>query len=260
MRKGAVGGLALLAGAFALAGAFGFTLYAARPIAIDAKTHCPIAGPSGDLTLILVDASSAPPASAAANLRALVSRFLGEQDSFAEIRIAALAGSGEDGKGALTPVLTLCAPERPDRANPLVRNRDQLRAQWRDDFERPALRALARAESRDESTDSPILEALAAFAAQTGLAERKGRRRVIVTTDLIERGPQWRLDLDPALWPDAKAIAARFARDQDWAGVAVEILTPPPTQAALAARQSRRQDWWRAFFTTLGAEANFAPL
>lgn len=277
MRKGTLTGIALLVLAVCMAGGFLYALNASRPPVVDAETRCPALPLRGGLTLILVDSTSALSPESARALRAHVKMALADIPGFGEVRVGALSGgagsrgkavAARPGESRLLWLLTRCAPERVDEANPLISNRDKLAAAWISDFESPVLRAVGRARSRAESADSRIVAALRMAAAQSEFGERSGKRRVILASDLIERNGEWGLDQPEASWPEPADIAARFFAESqagdrgnnDWSEVEITAFVLPRPAAALPGRAERREEWWRAFFSALGAEGRIVPL
>lgn len=180
----------LLGGVFA---AIGFVLIASlaatvywvkgRHIALDDR-NCPRKGPRA-VHMILIDRSDPISSFQAQHIRQIVQRLKAEAAFGTRFDIYTFEG---DAINEFPPVLSVCAPGRPEDANELIENPERVRKKYEESFATvvdKAINDLLQATSRP---NSPILESLRA-AAQTSFGNFDAGQialRATLVSDMVQ--------------------------------------------------------------------------
>ena len=149
----AVVGLALLGALIAAS----FWVKTSR-IAIDEATNCPLAGPLA-VHAIIIDQSDRISGQQAQQVRQLLTKVRRDAAFGTRFDIYTFEGNATD---ELHPRLAVCAPGKPEDANELYENPDQIRKTYEEKFARIVDNALDALLQTDTLPNSPIIESIRA--------------------------------------------------------------------------------------------------
>jgi hypothetical protein len=215
----------------------------------DALTSCPIDEPPSGYTALVVDKTDGM---SERQLRRLES----ERD-----RLLSKVGPGEmvsiyvvDDRTSpvLDPELALCSPGAGRDANPLYQNPGKHEARFQERFAERLAAVVAELERPRSSARSPILEAIHAVASSPEFERSRGRRELVVVSDLLQNVPELSHYSGVPRFEDFResAYAASVAADLRGAEVRVIYLRRPED---LRAQNDAHRTFWKSVFEESGA-------
>lgn len=180
-------GTALVTFVVAVFGVAGY-LYFMRSAGLD-KRFCPVAGPAGQIVLLVdkTDPLDFTQKQAFENsLEALVTR--GVPPGY----LLSVFVLGEDYKATAAPIFEECNPGDGAGASELNSNRAHLKRRFEEGFREPISRLLDELETKRSSRYSPIFEMLGMVSINGFRKENvSGPRRLIIVSDMLHNTPEY---------------------------------------------------------------------
>jgi hypothetical protein len=187
--KWLIGSIVLAIGALVVGGAWLYFKSSALRVVADPDTLCRLDGFIPEVTVVLLDLSSALSDVQRLDVKNELARVRDAVPRFGRIEIFAV---GDGTARVVEPVLRLCNPGRGDDMNAVYQNPELARQRWERDFASTLGQAIDRLLAAPESATSPIFEAIQAVALQTfddpNIDDVQSRRLVLVS-DLMQNVP-----------------------------------------------------------------------
>lgn len=228
---------------------------------IDKETNCALSGPPA-VHMILVDRSDPISGQQSQQIRQAINRI--KDGAIEGERFDFFVFEG-DAKSVLKPILSVCSPEHPRDAQPLIENPEHIAERYQHRFADAIDRMLEGLLQESERPTSPIMESIRAAAITSfGPYQRKAiNRRVTLVSDMIQHSdatshyrsePDFgTLSKDP-IWPQLRP-------DLDSAQVGILYLLRPEAKRSGVTIQNRgHQLFWEEYVTASGGRiTNITP-
>lgn len=223
--------------------------------------NCPSTGPRA-VHIILVDSSDPISGQQAQRIRQWSQLLKANATAGTRFDIYTFEGDTEN---ALQPILTLCAPGRPDDADPLTQNPERLRKRYEEKFSAvldKTVEDLLRATTR---TNSPIIESLRAGAQTSFGLHADGRipLRVTLISDMVQHSAMTSHFKSDADFEQLSHSAnwARLRPDLRGADIDILYLLRATALRGAAPIQNRgHQDFWARLIAACGGHiTEFTP-
>ena len=255
-----IGGIVLAIGALLAGGTWLYVKSEQLRVAADAETLCRSDGAYPEITVVLLDLSSALSDVQKLSVKNELTRIRDATPRFGRIEIFAV---DDRAPRVLEPLLALCNPGRGDDMSEIYQNPQLARQRWERDFARTLEAAIERLLATPEAETSPIFEAIQAVALRTFDDPKLGAvpsRRLVLVSDLLQNVPG-RLSMYQGVpkfddvartpyWLDVKA-------ELDQVDVTVLYLQRPSSQRLWQSQV----EFWSRYFETQGASlARVLPL
>lgn len=184
-RRDKLQGIALVVVGTALVALLGGGAYylKSRAEPIDQVTNCPLDGPRA-VHAVIVDRSDAVTGQQAQRIRQVLIGLKESASVGTRFDIFTFDGNATD---ELAPVLSVCAPGRPEQANELYENPEMIRRNYQEKFSKVLERTIDQLLTASERPRSPIVESIraAAITAFGGLREMQSLN-VTLISDMIQ--------------------------------------------------------------------------
>ena len=255
-----IGGIVLAIGTLLAGGTWLYVKSEQLRVAADAETLCRSDGAYPEITVVLLDLSSALSDVQKLSVKNELTRIRDATPRFGRIEIFAV---DDRAPRVLEPLLALCNPGRGDDMSEIYQNPQLARQRWERDFARTLEAAIERLLATPEAETSPIFEAIQAVALRTFDDPKLGAvpsRRLVLVSDLLQNVPG-RLSMYQGVpkfddvartpyWLDVKA-------ELDQVDVTVLYLQRPSSQRLWQSQV----EFWSRYFETQGASlARVLPL
>ncbi len=242
--------LLILAG-LGLAG-LGFGAAFLRGPPVDPETGCRTDRAPAAHTLIVIDATDRLSPRHLRRLRAAAEEERARLQRHDRLTLAVI---DPDDPRELRRLFSACDPGDGRSVNPLIANPAQAQARWQEGFAAPLDEALRRINGGGAAGWSPIVEAMAAAAAEPDFGPAVATRRLVLSSDLLEHHPDgfslFREGSDLAQFraaPEGQAIAL------DLSGISVRVLTQDHPERGERQRAARAA-FWEPLLDEAGAES-----
>lgn len=233
-------GLALLI----LLGGGGFWLRQ-QSVALNAQTNCPETGPTA-VHMVLIDRSDPISPQQALRIQQWVEAQKASSPAGTRFDIYAFEG---DTQSVMRPLLSICVPQPPSTANPLIQNVNFVKKTFDEKFVRVLDETIASLLQATTRPTSPIIESLRA-AALTSFGDVKSNGvplQVTLISDLIQHSPETSHYTKPADFDQLSHNLSWSTLRPDLRGASVDILyvLRPKALTRSAPIQNRgHQDFW----------------
>lgn len=247
-----IGGIVLAIGALLAGGTWLYVKSEQLRVAADAETLCRADGAYPEVTVVLLDLSSALSDVQKLDVKNELTRIRDNVPRFGRIEIFAV---DDRAPRVPEPLLMLCNPGRGEDMSEIYQNPQLARQRWERDFASTLNAAIERLLDTPEAATSPIFEAIQAVALRTfddPKLDDVPRRRLVLVSDLMQNVPG-RLSMYQGVpkfddvartpyWLDVKA-------DLDRVDVTVLYLQRPTSQRLWQSQI----EFWSRYFEAQGA-------
>jgi hypothetical protein len=242
-------GFALIVGTALVLGGVGLAAALLRTPPFDPQTLCRTDAPPPAHTLILVDSTDRLDVRHQRRLRTVASEEAARLPRWGKLSVLSLR---PDAENAPRTLFSACTAGDRTNANPLWEDVARIEALKRRQFDEPLEAALATARGARGADGSPIVEGLAAAAADPDFAAAPQRRLVLVS-DLLQFSPgRFSLYEPGADWSRYRAAPGALRTPPDLAAVTVRVVVlerPDRGEAQTAAQRH----FWTPYFDAAGA-------
>lgn len=219
---------------------------------VDAETGCRTDQPPAAHTIILVDATDRL---SPRHKRALLAAVTEEQRRLSRYDRLSVFVLDADNPRELRRLFSACDPGDGRSVNALIANPRAAQERWEEGFAAPLQEALNRVNGGGSADWSPIVEGLAAAAADPTFSPTIAERRIVLSTDLLEHHPDgFSLFRVGATYAAFVATPEGRATSPDLTGVAVRILTQDRADRA-EAQHAAREAFWAPLLAEAGAQS-----
>ena len=219
---------------------------------VDPETGCRTDQPPAAHTIILVDATDRL---SPRHKRALLAAATEERQRLARHDRLSVFLLDADDPRELQRLFSACDPGDGRSVNPLIANPRAAQERWEAGFAEPLQDALNRVNGGGSADWSPIVEALAAAAADPTFSPTVSERRIVLSTDLLEHHPGgFSLFQTGATFEAFAATPEGRSAALDLTGVSVRVLTQDHPDRA-DAQHAARDAFWAPLMEEAGAES-----
>lgn len=242
-------GLALIAVTILVLGGVGFATMRMQTPAYDAATLCLLTSAPPAHTLLLVDATDRLDIRHQRRLKTIAREEAARLPRWGRLTVLTLR---PDAENAPRELFDACTPGDRLSANALWENVAKLETLKRDRFDAPLDAALTSARGGRATDGSPIVEGLAAAAADPDFTGPS--RRLVVVSDLLQFMPgRFSLYAAGGTWSAYQASAGALRTAPDLADVDVRVVTLERRDRGEAQAAAQR-DFWVPYFDETGAK------
>jgi hypothetical protein len=184
-----IGGIVLAIGALLAGGGWLYFKSVELRVAADADTLCRLDGALPEVTVVLLDLSSALSDVQKLDVKNELTRIRDSVPRFGRIEIFAV---DDRAPRVLEPLLALCNPGRGEDMSEIYQNPQLARQRWERDFASALNAEIERLLGAPEAATSPIFEAIQAVALRTfddPKLDDVRRRRLVLVSDLMQNVP-----------------------------------------------------------------------
>lgn len=155
-----------------------------EPVKIDSETLCRSEGPSS-ITAVLLDQTDSFGSITKSDLEVQIRDLFGTIQENHEISIFTVDSTQEK---VLDPIIQVCNPGDPDKADPLIRSKEIIRRRLREKFWQPLEEALSNLLNKKEAPSSPIMESVQSVSIThfQSIKRRSIPRRLIIISDFLQ--------------------------------------------------------------------------
>jgi hypothetical protein len=184
-----IGGIVLAIGALLAGGTWLYVKSEQLRVAADAETLCRADGAYPEVTVVLLDLSSALSDVQKLDVKNELTRIRDNVPRFGRIEIFAV---DDRAPRVLEPLLMLCNPGRGDDMSEIYQNPQLARQRWERDFASTLTAEIEKLLDTPEAATSPIFEAIQAVALRTfddPKLDAVPSRRLVLVSDLMQNVP-----------------------------------------------------------------------
>ncbi len=247
-----IGGIAAAIGVLLAGGAWLYFKSEELRVAADAETLCRTDGALPEVSVVLLDLSSALSDVQKLDLKNELTRIRDGVPRFGRIEIFAV---DDHAPRVLQPLLELCNPGRGEDMSEIYQNPQLARQRWERDFARTLDAAIEKLLGTPEAATSPIFEAIQAVALRTfddPALDDVPSRRLVLVSDLMQNVP------GKLRMYDGIPAFDELARSPYWLDVKAELERVDVTVLYLQRPSSQRTwqpqvDFWSRYFEAQGA-------
>jgi hypothetical protein len=247
-----IGGIAVAIGVLLAGGAWLYFKSEDLRVAADAETLCRTDGALPEVTVVLLDLSSALSDVQKLDVKNELTRIRDRVPRFGRIEIFAV---DDRAPRVLEPLLRLCNPGRGEDMSEIYQNPQLARQRWERDFASTLDGAIETLLGTPEAATSPIFEAIQAVSLRTfddPALDDVPSRRLVLVSDLMQNVP------GKLRMYDSIPVFDELARTPYWLDVKAELDEVDVTVLYLQRPSSQRTwqpqiDFWSRYFDAQGA-------
>ncbi|MCB1385339.1 MAG: hypothetical protein KDJ80_05315 [Nitratireductor sp.] len=234
----------MVAGAIVILGMLGANYWLKSSFVELDAANCPVTGPRS-IRVVMIDRSDPISGQQALRIKQVVDDLADRSETGERFDFFVFEG---DAKAVLEPVLSVCAPGKPEAANELYQNPEKIRRRYVDRFITPVKAVVDELTSENELPTSPILESLRAAALWSFGAQKSGAipLRLTLVSDMIQNSQNLSHYKRDALFEDLRDSAGWNVLRPDLKGADVQILyllRPPGSKASRIQNRGHQLFW-----------------